>query len=225
MGVQSFSAEQFKLEASFARNHSPLWKAVELTERTASAALLLLILPALLIAAIIVIFASRRSPLIAHRRVGQNGREIWVFKLRTMWNRDAKQFRLKPFIEPITCGPLKLKPRSDPRVTSRFAALCRKYSIDECPQLWHVVTGDMSLVGPRPLTASELADYYGQKRAYLLRAKPGITGLWQIKGRSRLSYDQRRRLDIFLLQHWSFSLYAFVLAATIPRVLSGQDAW
>ena len=83
----------------------------------------------------------------------------------------------------------------------------------------------MSLVGPRPLTAPELAEYYGQKRAHLLRAKPGITGLWQIKGRSRLSYAQRRRLDLFLLEHWSFSLYIFVLVATIPRVLSGQDAW
>jgi lipopolysaccharide/colanic/teichoic acid biosynthesis glycosyltransferase len=113
----------------------------------------------------------------------------------------------------------------DPRVTSRFAAVCRRYSIDELPQLWQVFRGEMALVGPRPLTRSELDDHYGADAAELLRRKPGLTGLWQVKGRSRLTYDQRRRLDLFMIRRWSLPLYTRILIATVPCVVAGKDAW
>lgn len=226
MGVQPFPVGQIDLEIRLARNHSLLWKAIDIAERVVAIALLAILLPYLLIAAIVVIFVSRRSPLIAHRRVGQGGRQIWVLKLRTMWVKDRTRYRVWPLIERVICEDVpQSKLRRDARVTSRFAALCRKYSLDEYPQLWNVITGEMSLVGPRPLTTPEIAKYYGAHRAYVLRAKPGITGLWQIKGRSRLSYTQRRRLDLFMLNNWSLGLYLSVLAATVPRVLTGQDAW
>ena len=225
MGVQPFSIRQFDLPVSESRNHE-LWQMIAVAERLCAAALLLIILPCVILAAVIVILASRRSPFIAHRRVGQRGRDIWVLKLRTMWDGDAANYHVWPLIERVAGNRApELKLRRDARVTSRFAALCRKYSLDECPQLWNVIVGDMSLVGPRPLTAPELTKYYGAHRAYLLHAKPGITGLWQIRGRSRLSYAQRRRLDLFMLRKWSFGLYLFVLAATIPRVVSGENAW
>jgi lipopolysaccharide/colanic/teichoic acid biosynthesis glycosyltransferase len=83
----------------------------------------------------------------------------------------------------------------------------------------------MALVGPRPLTASEIHVYYGASAIELLTRRPGLTGLWQIKGRSRLTYSQRRRLDLFLIRHWSPGLYLKVLLATIPRTLTGKDAW
>jgi exopolysaccharide production protein ExoY len=199
---------------------------IAVAERVCAAALLLIVLPCVILAAAVVILSSRRSPFIAHRRVGQRGRDIWVLKLRTMWDGDAENYHVWPLIERVASNRSpELKLPRDARVTSRFAALCRKYSLDECPQLWNVIVGDMSLVGPRPLTAPELTKYYGAHRAYLLHAKPGITGLWQIKGRSRLTYAQRRRLDLFMLRKWSLGLYLFVLAATIPRVVSGENAW
>jgi exopolysaccharide production protein ExoY len=117
------------------------------------------------------------------------------------------------------------KSEKDSRVTSRFAAFCRRYSIDELPQLYQVVTGQMSLIGPRPLTKLELDLYYGRNAAELLTRRPGISGLWQVSGRSRLSYRQRRRLDLFLVRKWSPGLYLQTLLATIPTVLTGRNAW
>jgi lipopolysaccharide/colanic/teichoic acid biosynthesis glycosyltransferase len=122
-------------------------------------------------------------------------------------------------------APLVPPHRKSIRVTSRFAAFCRRYSVDELPQLWQVVLGDLALVGPRPLTLHELETYYGSDAARIVAAKPGLSGLWQVSGRSRLSYAQRRRLDLFLVQKWSISLYFRILLITLPRVLAGKDAW
>lgn len=148
-------------------------------------------------------------------------------KLRTMWGpADPKPGQGPWLIERLKGGTVpQLKRSDDPRVTSAFAAVCRKYSIDELPQLWLVVRGDLSLVGPRPMTREELSLYYGRSAAEILRFKPGLTGLWQIRGRSSLNYRQRRRLDLFLVRHWSPRLYGAILIATVPRVLTGKDAW
>ena len=107
----------------------------------------------------------------------------------------------------------------------RGGRLLRATGLDELPQLWQVVLGDMALVGPRPLTQQELETYYGADAARVVAAKPGLSGLWQISGRSRLSYTQRRRLDLFLVQKYSISLYFKILLITLPRVLTGKDAW
>jgi lipopolysaccharide/colanic/teichoic acid biosynthesis glycosyltransferase len=187
--------------------------------------MLLVLLPILLAASIAIIAISRRSPLVAHQRVGVGGRLIWVVKLRTMWTNDSGKrslflHRLCPSEVPLLDPKVK-----NLHVTSRFAAFCRRYSLDELPQLWHVIWGDMSLVGPRPLTKHELDVYYGPDALGILTARPGLTGLWQISGRSRLTYAQRRRLDLFLVRNWSLPLYLRILAATVPRVLVGVDAW
>jgi lipopolysaccharide/colanic/teichoic acid biosynthesis glycosyltransferase len=169
---------------------------------------------------------SRRSPLITHRRVGHGGRDIWVLKLRTMWPSAKRACRFSPFIEPVSSEPAAdVKSELDPRVTSRFAAFCRRHSIDEYPQLWQVIRGEMTLVGPRPLTAEEIETYYGDKAIEFLSVKPGLTGLWQVRGRSRLKHAQRTRLDLFMIRRWSLPLYLMILAATVPSVLTGKDAW
>jgi len=202
------------------------WKLIRIVERLGAALMLLICAPGLLLASAAIIWLSRRSPVVAHRRIGQGGRDIWVLKLRTMWSNPHPQWTIWPFVERIATGIVPdVKQRVDARVSSRFAAFCRKYSIDETPQLWHVLRGEMSLVGPRPLTPAELVKYYGRDRSYLLSVRPGITGLWQVKGRSRLTYPQRRRLDLFMIRHWSVGLYATILKATLPRVLTGKDAW
>jgi lipopolysaccharide/colanic/teichoic acid biosynthesis glycosyltransferase len=147
-----------------------------------------------------------------------------MLKLRTMWGSGHE--RGNPFwIERIEHREVPLhKGLPDPRVTSRFARFCRRYSVDELPQLWHVLSGRMSLAGPRPLTAIELEQHYGEAANEVLKLRPGITGLWQVLGRNRLTYHQRRRLDLFLARHRTPSLCLFILRRTLPVVLGGKDA-
>jgi len=171
----------------------------------------------------VTLLLSRRGPFISHIRVGQFGGRLEMLKLRTMWN-GAEEVSLR-LVECVGANPPGCKARGDERVQSRFARLCRKYSLDELPQLWHVVAGRMSLVGPRPITRIELEEYYGDAADEIVQLRPGLTGLWQTMGRNRLTYAQRRRLDLFLARRLSFGLYARILLRTVPRVLSGQDAW
>ena len=202
-----------------------IWQLWNLMERIVAGAVLTLMGPALLISAIAIIVMSRRSPFVAHQRVGQGGRLIWVLKLRTMWDGHSQgRFKLVHRLSQSE-APLLPPAQKNARVTSRFAAFCRRFSVDELPQLWQVIQGEMSLIGPRPLTRQELTAYYGGAAASVMSSRPGISGLWQVSGRSRLTYPQRRRLDVFLVRKRSFPLYFKILWLTIPRVLSGKDAW
>lgn len=115
------------------------------------------------------------------------------------------------------------KMRDDPRVT-RVGALLRKYSLDELPQLWNVVIGDMALVGPRPPLPSEVEQYEGTTRRRLM-VKPGITGLWQVSGRSDLSWEDSVRLDLYYVENWSPLLDVTILAKTAKAVLAGRGAY
>lgn len=148
-----------------------------------------------------------------------------MWKIRTMWTKG--QAGSPPaLVEFLSDAPVpSMKAVRDPRITSPFASFLRKYSIDELPQLWQVVLGQLALVGPRPLTEEEIARHYGAAMAQrLLAVKPGLTGLWQVNGRNRLSYEQRKSLDQFLLSHWSIPLYLRILYATVFCVLTGKDA-
>jgi lipopolysaccharide/colanic/teichoic acid biosynthesis glycosyltransferase len=200
------------------------WQTLALCERVAALVLLLVSMPLIGFAALRLWMLSGRTPLIAIRRVGWQGAELWMLKLRTMWN--AADVRAGEWIERIQdeAGP-ELKGARDPRVRSRFARFCRRHSIDELPQLWHVVTGEMSLVGPRPMTARELRRHYGADTAEILSVKPGLAGLWQISGRNRLTYPERRRLDLRLVRDRNPRMYFSILLRTIPEVLSGENSW
>jgi exopolysaccharide production protein ExoY len=196
-------------------------------ERLVAAAALVAMLPLLAAAALSVVLLSGRSPLVAHQRVGFRGRSFWMLKLRTMWNgRRSMRHGWSGLVEYVTTegvpGPKK---DADPRVSSRLAWFLRRSSIDELPQLVHVLTGRMSLVGPRPLVAAELEAYYGADAEEVLSVRPGVTGLWQVSGRSRLSYRERRRLDLHFVRYRSIGLYLRVLARTLPVVLSARDSW
>jgi exopolysaccharide production protein ExoY len=192
-------------------------------ERVASLLLLVLLSPLLLLVAGTVAVLSRRSPLVAHLRVGRFGEPLWTLKFRTMWPGSASPAK---FIERIVDeSGMDYKASYDPRVNSRFARFLRQYSIDEIPQLVHVVRGSMALVGPRPLTQTELKKHYGADADTILTEKPGITGLWQVSGRSRLSYEQRRAMDLFLVGNRSFRLYLTILLRTAMVVVRGQDGW
>lgn len=215
MGVFTIAAKFTVVEGPNAS-----WRAAE---RGLALVLFLLASPLLAGAAAITILLSGDSPFVAHRRVGRDGKPIRVIKLRTMWGTAPASGRaLVEELEPALVPEIKCA--SDPRVTSTFAAFCRRHSIDEIPQLWHVITGRMALVGPRPLTAEELSRHYASSAGVVLSVVPGITGLWQVSGRNALSYRQRRRLDVFLVSNWSVGLYVLILIRTVHAVLSGRNA-
>jgi lipopolysaccharide/colanic/teichoic acid biosynthesis glycosyltransferase len=113
--------------------------------------------------------------------------------------------------------------RDDPRRT-RVGAFMRRWSIDELPNLWNVITGDMSLVGPRPATPREV-DQYEDWQLHRLDTLPGITGLWQVSGRSELGFSEQVLMDIMYIENWSLGLDLRILLRTIPAVLSGKGAF
>lgn len=203
------------------------WQVIAACERVGSAAILAVCSPVLAASAVTVSLLSGRTPFIAHKRVGWRGATLWMLKLRTMWGEDDSTDRRRTlWVEYIEddSGPEEKAPQ-DPRVPSWFARFCRRHSIDELPQLWHVARGEMSLVGPRPLTPVELDKYYGRDSGDLLRVKPGLAGLWQISGRNRLTYRQRKELDLRYVRERSVGMYLGILARTILEVVRGANSW
>ena len=202
------------------------WVILGALERLTALLLLLVLGPFLLVVAITIVLLSGMSPLIAHRRLGYGGVPFWVLKFRTMWPRGARRQQPPAVVEYIVDekGPRR-KTARDHRISSAFARFCRRHSIDELPQLLHVVMGAMSLVGPRPITAAEARQHYRSHAAEVLGVKPGLSGLWQTRGRSRLSYEQRRNLDLALVRNRSVKQYFQILLWTVPEVFSGRNAW
>jgi exopolysaccharide production protein ExoY len=188
-----------------------------------AAVALIVVVPALLVIASIIAMLSGRTPLIRHRRVGWRGAELSVLKLRTMWEPNQK-WAARFAIEDVSNTIPTTKNGEDDRVSSRLAAWCRRHSIDELPQLYHIVRGEMSFVGPRPITRAELDEHYGACTETVLSLRPGLTGLWQTMGRSRLTYAERKRLDLMLAQSASPDLYFRILFSSVPKVLWGHDA-
>lgn len=200
--------------------------ALELIERAAGFLLLAAAGPVLLVSALALAIFSWRSPLVAHLRVAKDGAPFWMLKLRTMWSPDDDSHIAEKWIERIIAEPdTDAKDPSDSRVTNPFAAFCRRHSIDELPQLWHVARGEMSLVGPRPLTRSEIDRHYGNRAAELLSVKPGLTGLWQVAGRSAIQFPQRSAMDLELVRSLKPRVYLTILARTLPALITGKGAW
>ncbi len=198
----------------------------ETLERAAGCLLLAAAAPVIATSAMAVSVLSGRPPFIAHLRVARDGKPFWMLKLRTMWPVAGEASDDGAWIERIIAeaedsgkGPV------DPRVSSWFAAFCRRHSIDELPQLWHVARGDMSLVGPRPLTRAEINRYYAEDALELLSVKPGLTGLWQIHGRSAIRFPRRAAMDLELVRRLTARMYLKILVRTIPAILFGNGAW
>ncbi|MDO3702171.1 sugar transferase [Micromonospora sp. C28SCA-DRY-2] len=192
-----------------------------LVDRSAAALAVALLLPVLGLIALAIRLDSRGPALFRQIRVGQGGREFGVFKFRTMVvNADALRAELAARNE--TDG-LMFKMRDDPRVT-RIGRLLRKWSLDELPQLVNVLLGQMSLVGPRPPLPAEVARYEGDVARRLL-VKPGMTGLWQVSGRSDLSWEDGIRLDLYYVENWSLAADLTILWKTFGAVLRSRGAY
>lgn len=190
-------------------------------DRTLAGLGLLLLAPLLLGVALAVRLTSPGPAVFKQIRVGRRGQEFCVWKFRSMYV-DAEQ-RLDDLRHLNEHDGLLFKLRDDPRVTPIGRRL-RTWSVDELPQLINVVRGDMSLVGPRPPLPSEVAKYVGHTHRRLL-VKPGITGLWQVSGRSDLSWDDTVRLDLYYVENWSLGLDLSVLAKTVLTVARGSGAY
>ena len=183
--------------------------------------LVIVTLPVILLAALAIVCVSPGSPFFTQARVGKDGRIFRIYKLRTMINgahlmHDTMRGRNE------VSGPV-LKIRRDPRLHP-LGRLLRRYSVDELPNLWNVVLGDMSLVGPRPPLPKEVTDYdvHAFRR---LTVKPGLTCLWQISGRSDIPFDRWIELDNRYIDTWSPLLDLRIIAATLPAVLSARGAY
>jgi len=192
--------------------------------------LALLLLPVLLpVIGIIAILIKRESPgpvFFAHNRIGKGGKTIPVLKFRSMYA-DAKERLEKllsenPAIKEEWEKNFKLK--NDPRVT-KIGAFLRKTSLDELPQIFNVIKGEMSFVGPRPVVQEEIDKYYKEDAEYYFMVKPGITGLWQVSGRSDTDYDFRIKIDKWYVINWSLWLDIVILIKTIKTVLSRKGAY
>jgi len=162
------------------------------------------------------------GPILFHQtRVGAGGRLFEIHKFRSM--REGAEVELEQLLELNEAdGPL-FKIRDDPRLT-RVGRFLRRVSLDELPQLWNVLRGEMSLVGPRPPIPSEVIDYaeWHKKR---LEVRPGMTGLSQVSGRSLLSFDEMVLLDIYYIENWTLWLDFKIMLRTLPKVLRGEGAY
>lgn len=185
------------------------------------ASLVLVVVSPLLLACAVAIKLTSHGPvLFRQERVGRHGKPFEVLKLRTMVV-DAEQRLDEVIALNESDGPL-FKVREDPRVT-RVGRLLRRLSIDELPQLWNVLRGEMSLIGPRPALAREVRGW-GDDLYERLRVRPGMTGMWQVHGRSEADFAEYERLDLFYVDNWSIVIDLGIIVRTIPAVISGRGA-
>ena len=190
-------------------------------DRLAAGLALLLLLPAFVVIGLAIWLSDRGHVFFRQTRVGKNGETFDVWKFRTMVM-DAEQRRAELAALNDATGVL-FKMRRDPRVTT-VGAWLRRWSLDELPQLINVAIGEMSLVGPRPALPQETARY-GDDMQRRLKVKPGITGLWQVSGRSDLPYEEAVRLDVRYVENWSVALDLQILWKTCAAVLRGSGAY
>jgi Undecaprenyl-phosphate galactose phosphotransferase WbaP len=185
----------------------------------------IVLLPFLFYLAVAVKMSSRGPIIYGHTRIGRNGRRFKAWKFRTMF--QDSNLVLEQYLEANPDAQEEWerdhKLRFDPRIT-RIGRFLRKTSLDELPQLWNVIWGDMSLVGPRPIVDAEIIKY-GPYYGFYTMVKPGITGLWQVSGRNNTTYDERVQLDTYYVRNWSPWMDVVLLLKTIRIVLFAKGAY
>jgi Undecaprenyl-phosphate galactose phosphotransferase WbaP len=202
---------------------------MRLVKRATDLAVALAVLPVAAVLTIILAVLTRITspgPLFyGHGRIGRHGRRFKVWKFRTMHVDADRMLREHLAANPDARAEWELqhKLRDDPRVT-RLGKFLRSTSLDELPQVWNVLRGDMSLVGPRPIVQAEVARY-GSAIDLYAAVKPGISGLWQVSGRTDISYEERVELDVFYIRHWSPWLDLYILAKTVVTLISRSGAY
>ncbi len=191
-----------------------------LTDVAAAAAGLVLLFPVMLAVALLVRLTSAGPAIFRQERCGLNGRRFVLFKFRSMCQ-DAEE--LKARLQHLSAKTTAFKLRDDPRLTP-IGRFLRKFSIDEWPQLWNVLRGDMSLVGPRPAVSEEVERYQRWQRRRL-RMRPGLTCLWALAGRDEVDFETWMKMDMQYIDNWSLGLDWKILLGTIPKVVTGKGAY
>jgi exopolysaccharide biosynthesis polyprenyl glycosylphosphotransferase len=198
----------------------PARAAKAVIDRVLALVLLVTLAVPMLLIGLVVRITSPGPALFRQVRVGLAGRPFTMYKFRSMV--DGAEAQRDALARNDLDGPL-FKDRDDPRVT-RFGGWLRRHSLDELPQLWNVLKGEMSLVGPRPMLPSEVEEL-PDRAARRTLVKPGITGLWQVSGRSEVQWSQAIRLDLYYVENWSLSLDFVILLRTLLAVLQGRGAY
>jgi lipopolysaccharide/colanic/teichoic acid biosynthesis glycosyltransferase len=189
-----------------------------------SVVLIVLLAPLLGAVACLVWAGLGRPVIFAQQRIGRDGRLFGLYKFRSMVANAEEVLRASPAIyERYVAANFKLPEGEDPRIT-RLGRWLRRTSLDELPQLWNVLRGDMSLVGPRPIVPDEIAEY-GDYGRLLQRVKPGLTGVWQVSGRCTIPYPERARMDLRYIGERSLALDMQLLLRTLPAVISRRGAF
>lgn len=183
------------------------------------------LLPVFLILSFLTKVTSQGPVFYAHSRVGKNGKEIKCLKFRSMCTNSQEILEKILETDPVKRAEWEKdrKFQDDPRIT-KFGKFLRRTSLDELPQLINILLGDMSLVGPRPVTEPELVKY-GEYKDYVLSVVPGLTGMWQVSGRSDTGYEERISLDTYYIQNWSLWLDIWILIKTVWVVINGKGAY
>lgn len=200
------------------------WRAAakRIFDVTCSLAVLIAAAPVLLLITVAIMLDSRGGPLFSQDRVGKDGKPFTVYKFRTMvTNAESLLPALRSRNE--ADGPL-FKLTDDPRVT-KVGKWLRRLSVDEVPQLWNILKGEMSLVGPRPALYQEMEEWSPELLRSRLRVRPGLTGMWQVSGRSSLSFADYVRLDLYYVDNWSLWRDLAIVAKTIPEALRQHGAY
>lgn len=190
---------------------------------TVSLAVLMVLTMPMMVVALMVKYTSPGPVFFKQQRIGRNGEPFWMLKFRSMRD-DAEDILAQLDVaDRLDPGNILFKMKDDPRVTG-VGKFLRRYSIDELPQLFNVLRGDMSLVGPRPSLAREVENYENHVHRRFM-VKPGITGLWQVSGRSDLAWEEAVRLDLYYVENWSLTADLAILARTGRAVLRGSGAY
>ena len=184
-----------------------------------------LVIPFSIIIGLIIKITSPGPVFYGHKRVGKNGKQIKCWKFRSMCNNSQEILEKILKEDPVRRAEWEKDRKfiDDPRVT-KFGKILRKTSLDELPQLWNIFIGEMSFVGPRPVTQDEL-DKYGEYSDFILSVTPGLSGMWQISGRSDTGYEERITLDTYYIQNWSVWLDIWIIIKTVWVVINGKGAY
>ncbi|MDO5663245.1 MAG: sugar transferase, partial [Brachybacterium sp.] len=205
------------------RSRDALKWSKRLFDITLSATLLLVLAPVLAAIAVTVKLTDGHQVVFRQERVGRGGQSFEFLKFRSMVPDAETWISHIQDLQQDRGNDVMFKMADDPRIT-RPGRFLRRYSLDELPQLWNVLRGDMSLVGPRPALPSEVSTY-DQDASRRLTVRPGITGLWQVSGRSDLSWNETVRLDIYYVDNWSFTQDVQILGRTVRAVLAPTGAY
>lgn len=221
-----FMEKLFMIKVNNSLNSTPNRVVKRLFDLCLSIIGLILISPLLVLIAIAIKATSQGPILFSQSRIGKNGKEFKIFKFRTMYI-DAQE-RLKHILatDPKAKAEWEAsyKFKNDPRVTP-VGKLLRQTSLDELPQILNILKGNMALVGPRPVIQDEIDKYYGTFREHYFSVLPGLTGLWQVSGRSDTDYDFRIQTDVWYVQNWSLWLDIIIIIKSVPAVLKREGAY